>query len=105
MIEIKLFHFLFYLCWYGGKVPCSVKTEDRAMTLKFCISKHWYSDNLLDGDRKGLLADWMARKGRFSIILCKCKIDINAYHMFLFGGSYFELCQKLIMSKGCEPDL
>lgn len=83
MIEIKLFYFLFFLCWYGASVPCSVNREDRAITLKFCFSKYWYSEDLQDGDRKGLLVDWMARKGRFSIILCKCKI--SADHMFLFG--------------------
>lgn len=78
--------------------PCSVNTEDRAMTLKFCFSKHWYSDDLQDGDRKELLVDWMARRGRFSIILCKCKIDISAYSMFLFGGVTLSSVRNL----GCQ---
>lgn len=105
MIEIKLFHFLSYFCCCGARVPCSVNTEDRAMTLKFCFSKHWYSGDLQDGDRKGLFVDWMTRKGMFSIILCKCKIDISAYHMFLFGGVTLSSvrnleCQK-VMNQAC----
>lgn len=103
MLDISMWLRLSYCTFYPISAamelgPCSVNTEDRAMTLKFCFSKHWYSDDLQDGDRRELLVDWMARRGRFSIILCKCKIDISAYSMFLFWGVTLSSVRNL----GCQ---
>lgn len=62
-------------------------------------------DYLQEGDGKRLLADWIKRRGRFGIILCKFKMVISASQMFLFRGRYPVLCQKLVRSKGLGPDM